>query len=246
MLKDAEGVDDLAVPDRHRSRACRRASPARSATARRSRRAASRKKIGRQEADALYQAIQNTKIAPPATDCISPDRRAADPQGPAPGRARRVLRRRHAPAGRVSRQSVSIEVGLAYGGAAATQKVTRRTLTELLGESDARTLRQFLMNTFDGIGSDAADKILTEAKIGTRQTPAKLKPRSAIDSCTRDAEREPRRRPDDAGVALRQPRAAAVPAGRLRDHAVGHRQTNWRSYGLSQSRGNLPQRPGHA
>jgi DNA topoisomerase VI subunit B len=33
-------------------------------------------------------------------------------------------------------------------------------LTELLGESDARTLRQFIINTFDGLGPDAADRIL--------------------------------------------------------------------------------------
>jgi DNA topoisomerase-6 subunit B len=33
---------------------------------------ANTKRIGRQEADALYQAIQNTKISAPATDCISP------------------------------------------------------------------------------------------------------------------------------------------------------------------------------
>src|SRR2546430_2624481 len=30
------------------------------------------RRIGRQEADALYQAIQNTKISAPSTDCISP------------------------------------------------------------------------------------------------------------------------------------------------------------------------------
>jgi DNA topoisomerase VI subunit B len=33
---------------------------------------ASTKRIGREEADALYQAIQKTKIKAPATDCISP------------------------------------------------------------------------------------------------------------------------------------------------------------------------------
>ena len=27
------------------------------------------------------------------------------------------------------------------------------------------------MNTFDGLGSEAADRILTEAEMGTRQTP---------------------------------------------------------------------------
>ncbi|MFO0885116.1 MAG: hypothetical protein U0894_13160 [Pirellulales bacterium] len=43
-----------------------------------------------------------------------------------------------------------IEVGLAYGGASTAQKVTLEQLTEFLSETDARTLRQFLMNTFDG------------------------------------------------------------------------------------------------
>ena len=33
---------------------------------------ASTKRIGRQEADSLYQAIQRTKIKSPSTDCISP------------------------------------------------------------------------------------------------------------------------------------------------------------------------------
>ena len=50
-------------------------------------------------------------------------------------------------------------------------------LDELLDETDARTLRQFLINTFNGLGSDAADKILKEADLGTRQSPGKLKPK---------------------------------------------------------------------
>ena len=65
-------------------------------------------------------------------------------------------------------------LGLAYGGVSAAQKVSLEALTEMLGETDARTLRQFLMNTFDGVGSDAADKIMTEAQMGTRQSPGKL------------------------------------------------------------------------
>ena len=31
-------------------------------------------------------------------------------------------------------------------------------LIEMLAETDARTLRQFLMNTFDGVGGQGADK----------------------------------------------------------------------------------------
>src|SRR5207237_3733333 len=67
-----------------------------------------------------------------------------------------------------------IEVGLAFGGASPTQKVTHDGLAELLSESDARSVRQFLLTTFDGIGAAGAEKILTEAKMGVRQTPSTL------------------------------------------------------------------------
>ena len=47
-----------------------------------------------------------------------------------------------------------IEVGLAYGGASTAHRVTREELVELLGQSDARTLRQFLASTsFEGLGA---------------------------------------------------------------------------------------------
>ena len=57
-----------------------------------------------------------------------------------------------------------IEVALAYGGTSPVQKVTLEALTELLSQSDARTLRQFILNTFDGIGSEGAE--LTSVEIG--------------------------------------------------------------------------------
>ena len=69
-----------------------------------------------------------------------------------------------------------VEVGLAYGGTSPAQRVARDTLAELLEESDARTLRQFLITTFGGLGADAADKILAEAAVGTRVSPGRLKP----------------------------------------------------------------------
>ena len=116
-------------------------------------------------------------------------------------------------------------------------------LVDLLEETDARTVRQFLISTFNGLGSDAADRILKAADLGTRQTPNKLKPKETRAAARGDAERERRRRPDDGSDALRQPRAAAVPAGGVRDHADRDRQTNWRSYGLQQSRGGLPRGP---
>src|SRR5262249_58601455 len=55
-----------------------------------------------------------------------------------------------------------IEVGLAYGGTNPAQKVTLDALTELLTESDARSMKQFLLTTFDGIGASGAEKILSE------------------------------------------------------------------------------------
>ncbi len=91
----------------------------------------------------------------------------------------------------------------------------------MLAESDARTLRQFLVNTFDGIGGDAADQILDRGQDGHSASPGKLKPRRSS-AARRDAEREPQRRPVDAGAALRQPRAAAVSARRVRDYPGDH------------------------
>jgi DNA topoisomerase-6 subunit B len=132
------------------------------------------KRIGRQEADALYQAIQNTKIPAPATDCISPIGEALILKGlhqQVPGEFFCAATR---PPAVYRGNPFLIEVGLAYGGASATQKVTLDALTELLAESDARSLRQFLLTTFDGIGAVGAEKILSEAKMGPRQTPAKL------------------------------------------------------------------------
>ena len=43
--------------------------------------------------------------------------------------------------------------------------MTREDLVELMSESDARTLRQFIVNTFDGLGTDAADRIMRAAEL---------------------------------------------------------------------------------
>jgi len=68
-----------------------------------------------------------------------------------------------------------IEVALAYGGMSSANRVPLDVLGELLGESDARTLRQFLTSTFYGLGTDAADAIIKETAIGPRTSPNKLK-----------------------------------------------------------------------
>ncbi len=135
-----------------------------------------------------------------------------------------------------------IEAALAYGGTPTAQRVPLDTLRELLEQSDARTLRQFLTTTFAGLGSQAADKILDEAKLGTRTSPGRLKKaeiaqlHAAMHSVNLDegqtmnvlryANRVPLQF-QHAGCAVTQTVMA----------------TNWRSYGLSQSRGSLPAGP---
>ena len=113
-------------------------------------------------------------------------RRGADPQGPAPVGARRVLCRGHAAAGRLSRQPVPDRgrPGLRrhVGGPAGSPA---RRLQEMLDASDARTLRQFLSVIFDGIGADAADKIIAEAGLRPRVSPGKLEAGGDRPSCTR-------------------------------------------------------------
>ncbi|HEX6961769.1 MAG TPA: DNA topoisomerase VI subunit B, partial [Lacipirellula sp.] len=129
------------------------------------------KRMGRQEADALFQAIQGTKISPPATDCICPIGEELILKGlhqVVPGEFYAAATR---PPAVYRGNPFQIEVGLAYGGAAATQNVDKDLLFDLLEETDARTVRQFLINTFNGLGADAADRILKSAGLGTRQTP---------------------------------------------------------------------------
>ena len=141
-------------------------------------------KIGRNEADKLFHAIMQTKIGPPATDCISPIGEDLMLTGCITScRANSTPLATRPPA--VYRGNpFLIEVGLAYGGMSAANRVPLEVLGELLEESDARTLRQFLSTTFDGLGRDAADKIIKEAGLGHafRQASSR-RPRSP--SCTR-------------------------------------------------------------
>jgi DNA topoisomerase-6 subunit B len=200
------------------------------------------KRIGRQEADALYQAIQNTKISAPSTDCISPIGEGLILKGlhhQLPGEFYSAATR---PPAVYRGNPFAIEVGLAYGGANPTQKVTLDTLTELLEASDARSLRQFLINTFDGIGAAGAEKILDQAKLSTRQTPAKLSEQEVAQ--LHDAMKNVNLSEGQTMQVLRyanrvplqfQPAACAITQSVIAN--------NWRSYGLSQARGQLPVGP---
>lgn len=203
---------------------------------------ASTKKIGQGESEKLYRAIQDTKIQAPATDCISPigedllirglrqvvpgEFYAADTRPPAVYRG----------------NPFQIEVALAYGGVAAAQKISLDLLNQLLNESDARTLKQFLVVTFDGITNDAAEKIMREGKFGKRQSPSKM------DKDERKALYEAIQNVNFSdGQSMTVMRFAnRVPLQfRQRDCAITQTLTsmNWRAYGLTQSRGSLPNGP---
>lgn len=200
------------------------------------------KKIGRQEADAIYQSIQNTRISAPATDCICPIGEPLILKGlhhVVPGEFYCAATR---PPSVYRGNPFLIEVGLAYGGANAAQKVSLEALTEILAESDARTLRQFLMNTFDGIGNDAADKILTEAQMGTRQSPGKLakKEIETLHAAMRNVNLAEGQTMQVLRYANRVPLQFQPAACAITQSVIGN---NWRSYGLSQSRGQLPHGP---
>ncbi|MCA9188941.1 MAG: DNA topoisomerase VI subunit B, partial [Planctomycetales bacterium] len=199
-------------------------------------------RIGQREADSLYQAIQETKISNPSTDCISPIGEDLILKGlhqVVPGEFYAAATR---PPSVYRGNPFQIEVGLAYGGQAAMQEVTKELLSELIEESDARTLRQFLISTFNGLGSEGADKILKGAGMKRRQSPGKLKPKE-IDQL-RDAMQSVNISEGQTMEVLRF--ANRVPL-QFQHSACAITQTmintNWRSYGLSQSRGGLPKGP---
>ncbi len=203
---------------------------------------ASTRRIGREETDSLYQAIQQTKIKAPATDCICPIGEELLLQGlyrVVPGEFYCATTR---PPSVYRGNPFQIEVALAYGGSNTVQKVSRELLVELLQQSDARTLRQFLVTTFDGLGNDGADKIINESGLGRRVSPAKLS--SDAISVLHEAMRHVNVSEGQSMQVLRY--ANRVPLQfKQRDCAITEAviNTNWRAYGLSQSRGSLPNGP---
>jgi DNA topoisomerase-6 subunit B len=199
-------------------------------------------KLGRGEADALFKAIQETKIPPPATDCIVPigeQRLLAGLRQVVPGEFFTAATR---PPAVYRGNPFVIEAALAYGGGPAATKVSLEALSEMASESDARSLRQFLTSTFSGMSGDAADRILEAAKLASRQSPSKLKKDtlSALHGAMQHVNVDEGQNMSVLRFANRvplqfQPAACAVTQTIL--------STNWRSYGLSQSRGSLPSGP---
>ncbi|MCO6454431.1 MAG: DNA topoisomerase VI subunit B [Pirellulaceae bacterium] len=241
MLKDAKGETLTQFLTTSFSRVSPSVARNICETAKLSSRAAARR-IGREEADKLFHAIQETRILAPATDCITPIGEELLLKGlhhVVPGEFYCAATR---PPAVYRGNPFLIEVALAYGGASSAQRVSLDVLKQLLHESDARTLRQFLLNTFDGVGSDGAERIMKEAQIGTRQSPAKLKPSEVQRLLT--AMRNVNLSEGQSMQVLRY--ANRVPLQfKQRDCAITESviNTNWRPYGLSQSRGSLPSGP---
>jgi DNA topoisomerase-6 subunit B len=200
------------------------------------------KKVGSEKADALFHAIQETRIKAPATDCICPIGEELLLKGlrhVLPGEFYCATTR---PPAVYRGNPFAVEVALAYGGGGTVEKVSLELLRDLLSHSDARTLRQFLVSTFDGLGSEGADRILTATGFTPRQTPAKLNPKEI--EAMFEAMRNVSVSETQTMQVLRY--ANRVPLQfKQRDCAITEAvmQTNWKSYGLSQSRGSLPTGP---
>lgn len=200
------------------------------------------RKIGRQEADALYKAIQETKIAAPATDCVVPigeQRLLKGLHHVVPGEFYVAVTR---PPAVYRGNPFVIECALAYGGAGTASRVTLEQLTDFLGESDARGLRQFLTSTFQGMGVEGANKILKECALGTRQAPGKLKPKeiARLHEALKTVNLEEGQSMNVLRYANRVPLQFQQGACAVTQTILG---TNWRSYGLTQSRSSLPSGP---
>ena len=199
-------------------------------------------RIARSDSELLYQALQKARIPSPSSDCICPigvplllqglhhvvpaEFYVAETRPPSVYRGNPFL----------------IEVALAYGGSSQAVKISLEALTEMLNETDARTLRQFLINGFSGIGGEAADKILTEAEFGTRASPGKLKPAeiAKLHEAMRNVNLEEGQTMNVLRYANRVPLQFQPGACAITQMIVG---TNWRAYGLTQSRGGLPSGP---
>ncbi len=199
-------------------------------------------KVERPQIEALYDAIQSTKISPPETNCICPIGENLILRGlhhVVPAEFYAAATR---PPSVYRGNPFVVEVGLAYGGAAPTQNITMDLLLELLEETDTRTVRQFLINTFNGLGGEAADKIVKASGLKTRQTPTKLKPkeRQKLFDAMKNVNVAEGQQMEILRFANRVPLQFQQAACAVTQTVTG---TNWRGYGLSQSRGALPKGP---
>jgi DNA topoisomerase-6 subunit B len=103
-------------------------------------------------------------------------------------------------------------------------------------------LRQFLLTTFDGIGAAGAEKILSEARMGPRQTPAKLSKDeiARLHGAMKNVNLSEGQMMQVMRYANRVPLLFQPAACAITQAVIG---TNWRAYGLTQTRGQVPSGP---
>ncbi len=198
--------------------------------------------LEREDIERLYNAIQKTKIPNPSTECLSPIGEELLLKGlhqVVPGEFYTAATR---PPAVYRGNPFQVEVALAYGGAPVTQNISSELLRELLEETDVRTLRQFLMNTFQGIGADGADKIMKASRLSTRMSPSKMKPKdvAALYSAMKNVNIAEGQTMSVIRYANRVPLQSQLSACAITQTIMN---MNWRNYGLQQSRGSLPRGP---
>ncbi|MDO5554235.1 MAG: DNA topoisomerase VI subunit B [Planctomycetia bacterium] len=198
--------------------------------------------VDRDGAERLFAAIAETKIPAPSTDCITPigeDKILAGLHKVVPGEFFVAATR---PPAVYRGNPFQIEVGLAYGGGPALQKVTREDLHEMLDQSDARTMRQFLTASFDGVGTDGADKIIKTAAIRPRVSPKKLLPKEfeGLYDALRNLNLSEGQTMNVYRYANRVPLQFQAGACLITQSIM---QMNWRNYGLAQTKNQLPRGP---
>lgn len=197
------------------------------------------KTLTREDVSRLFEAIEQTKIPAPSSDCVVPigeQNLLSGLRSLVPGEFFVAATR---PPAVYRGNPFIVEVALAYGGGPTTQKITRDVLQEALAESDTRTIRQFLTSTFDGIGSDGADKIIKAAKIRPRVSPAKLQAREfeALLKTLQTLNLSEGQTTSVYRYSNRVPLQFQASACAITQTIM---QMNWRAYGLQQTRGQLP------
>ncbi|MDR1477594.1 MAG: DNA topoisomerase VI subunit B [Planctomycetaceae bacterium] len=196
-------------------------------------------KIPRSEVEKLFYVVQETHFPLPSTDCIVPIGEEQLLKGlhkVVPGQFFATATR---PPAVYRGNPFQIEVGLAYGGAPASHRVSLQVLEEMLSESDARTLRQFLMSTFDGLGMDAADKIIKSARLRPRVSPKNIEPKelTRLHESLQSLNLSEGQTMNVYRYANRVPLQFQAGACLITQTV---QNLNWRSYGLNQTRGQLP------
>lgn len=199
-------------------------------------------KITRTDVENLYHQIQESKIPAPSTDCISPIGEEHLLRGlhqVVPGDFFAAATR---PPAVYRGNPFQIEVGIAYGGGPTSHKVSRDLLAEMLAESDARTLRLFLMSTFDGLGGDGADRIIQNARLRPRVSPKNIseKEMTHLHEAMQTLNFSETQAMNVFRYANRVPLQFQAGACLISQTVM---QMNWRSYGLNQTRNQLPRGP---